>query len=143
MRVLRADEPPPGWEEDYARDGFYAIEDALTDEAQEAVVREIMEEPRTTDLLARYRAGGEGAPSEMTLRPWDTMCDRPGETVQDGLLDAPLVQSMLRHAMGGPRYTFCHSGFSVRCPGNTGTGMHQVRATEHQTTPRAAPTEPH
>ena len=53
------------------------------------------------------------------------MCDRPGETAQDGLLDAPLVKVMLRHAMSGSRYTFCHSGFSVRCPGNLGTPMHQ------------------
>ena len=31
---------------------------------------------------------------------------------------------MLAHAMG-PRYTFCHSGFSVRCPGNDGSPFHQ------------------
>jgi hypothetical protein len=123
MRVLRTAAPPPGWEDDYARDGFYVIKDALTDEARDAIVREIMEEPRTVDLLARRRAGDAKA-NAMTLRPWDTMCDHPGETAQDGLLDAPLVQRMLQHAMG-PRYTFCHSGFSVRCPGNSGAGMHQ------------------
>ena len=31
---------------------------------------------------------------------------------------------MLAHAMG-PQYTFCHSGFSVRCPGNEGAAFHQ------------------
>ena len=31
---------------------------------------------------------------------------------------------MLAHAMG-PQYTFCHSGFSVRCPGNDGSPFHQ------------------
>ena len=57
MRVLRSDVPPSGWEEDYARDGFYVIEDALTDQARDAIIREILDEPRTVDLLARYRGG--------------------------------------------------------------------------------------
>ena len=77
LRVLRAEAPPPNWEADYARDGFYVIPDALTDAGRDAVVTEIMEEPRTEDLLARWPAGEEGAPSAMTLRPWDTMCDQP------------------------------------------------------------------
>jgi hypothetical protein len=112
MRVLRADAPPVGWEAQYARDGFYVIPDGLTDGARDAIVCEIHADPRTNDLLERHRAGGEDAPDTMTLRPWDTMCDRPGETVQDALLDAPLVRSMLEHAMSGRRYAMARAAGS-------------------------------
>eukprot|EP01052_Picozoa_sp_SAG31_P015920 SAG31_NODE_1037_length_10221_cov_4.564019_5_plen_238_part_00 len=129
IRVLREDSPPEGWKSAYARDGFYVIADALTDSARAAITREVMGDPRTADLLQRRALGGTGVQQQMTVRPWDTMCNCPGQTVQDGLLDAPLIQGMLKHAMGGPFYSFCHAGFSIRCPGDSGSPVHQVRQT--------------
>jgi hypothetical protein len=122
MDVLRLRAPPQGWLDDYRRDGFYALPDALTARGREALAAEVMNDPRTADMLAQLEQ--PDSRTQMTLRPWDTMCDRPGETAQDALLDAPLIRAMLGEVMG-TAYTFCHSGFSLRCPGAPTTPMHQ------------------
>ena len=124
MDVLKLSSPPAGWLEQYHRDGFYVVPGALTELGRAALTQEVMREPRTLEMLARLDEGHPDAAAQMTVRPWDTMCDRPGETAQDALLDAPLVRAMLAEVMG-PLYTFCHSGFSLRTPGAHAATMHQ------------------
>ena len=120
MQVLRGTRPPQGWLEQYERDGYFVVEDAMTVEGREALVREVITDPRSAAMLQQVLPEKD---RQMTVRPWDTMCEDP-KTAQDALLDAPLVRAMLSEVMG-PQYTFCHSGFSIRTPGASSTPMHQ------------------
>jgi hypothetical protein len=115
MSIFRVDTPPPGTRERFEEDGFVAFAGVLTDECREGLLQEML----GCRPLARGLESETGErPTRFILKPWNDK-----GPWAEGLFDAPLVQAVLRMALGD-EYHFCHSSLHFTERGYPGLRFH-------------------
>ena len=129
LNPFRFDTVPGGAVEDFLRDGYIAVHDAMTDEAREGLIDEIVTSRPVADFLSsppedRERptsraTSGANKTSTYFVRPWN---DRG--PWGHALVDAPLVKALLAATIE-PGYHFCHSALNLAPRGSDRVRFHQ------------------
>ena len=119
LNPFRFDLPPGGAIDAFHRDGYIAIPDAMTDEAREGLIEEIITSKPLADFLTA--SPDERERPAYFVRPWNER-----GPWGHAFVDAPLVKSLLAATIE-PGYHFCHSALNV-----APRGVDRVRFTTPQ-----------
>ncbi len=103
----------------FDRDGYIAFHDILTDECRTGLIDEIVEMMEVQNFLRDAELEPDKQNKVYFVRPWNNR-----GSWSDGLIDAPLVTSLLQATIG-PDYHFCHSSFNVALAGADRVPLHQ------------------
>jgi ectoine hydroxylase-related dioxygenase (phytanoyl-CoA dioxygenase family) len=117
LNPFRFDGAPSEAVQDFHRDGYAVLADAMTDEAREELIEEVVNSKPVSDFLAA--SPDERERPTYFVRPWN---DR--EPWGDSFIDAPLVRSLLAATIE-PGYHFCHSALNVAPRGVNRVQFHQ------------------
>ena len=117
LNPFRFDLPPGGAIDAFHRDGYIAIPDAMTDEAREGLIEEIITSKPLADFLTA--SPDERERPAYFVRPWNER-----GPWGHAFVDAPLVKSLLAATIE-PGYHFCHSALNVAPRGVDRVRFHQ------------------
>ncbi len=118
LNPFRFDVPSKDAIKYFHRDGYVAFHDAMTDEAREGLVEEIITSQPVADFLNASPEERENE-TQYFIRPWN---DR-GQW-GDAFIDAPLVRALLAATIE-PDYHFCHSAMNLAMRASPRVPFHQ------------------
>lgn len=121
LNPFKFDQVPSGAVDDFHRDGYIAVRNAMIDEAREGLIKEIVTSKPVADFLALSDVDRKYVdhPERYFVRPWNER-----GPWGDAMIDAPLVRNLLAATIE-PGYHFCHSAMNIALRGSPRTGFHQ------------------
>ena len=116
--LFRLSGPSPADLESFNNDGYIAYPNVFTDQAREALIKEIEGLDQVRDYVQQLESNS-GEPKSYFIRPWNER-----GPYSDQLIDDPFIASLLTATIGDA-YHYCHSALNIAPRGIGPLRFHQ------------------